>query len=75
MLNLIYLRRLHDKLVHISDWLPTIMSLAQIDVPEIEKLDGVNQATAIFDGNENSTPRYFGKLGFIRRPLQAFCRF
>ena len=40
-------RTMNDKLIHITDWLPTILNLAQVnDIPK--DIDGFVQSNAIF---------------------------
>ena len=48
--------RIHDKLVHITDWVPTILRLAtgeEVSLP----IDGINQYDSIFNDDSESNPR------------------
>ena len=41
-------RTMNDKLIHITDWLPTILNLAQVNnIPK--DIDGFVQSNAIFE--------------------------
>ena len=41
---------MNDKLIHITDWLPTILNLAQVNENDIPKdIDGFVQSNAIFE--------------------------
>ena len=51
-------RRIHEKLVHITDWLPTILRIADIEQnPDEDTLDGVDQYDSIFGDETELNPR------------------
>ena len=50
-------RSTNDKMIHISDWLPTILNLAQTEFNEIQEIDGFDQVEAIF--GDSPSPRTF----------------
>ena len=51
-------RRIHEKLVHITDWLPTILRIADIEQnPDEDTLDGVDQYDSIFGDETEVNPR------------------
>lgn len=49
--------RIYDKLVHLTDWYPTLVKLAGISDPSMADLDGVDQMQALFNDDGNVTPR------------------
>ena len=50
--------RIHEKLVHITDWLPTILRIADIEQnPDEDTLDGVDQYDSIFGDETELNPR------------------
>ena len=54
-----FFRRNYDKLVHISDWYPTILKLAQVNnLEEITRnIDGLDQTLALFEDDTSVNPR------------------
>ena len=56
--NKTLLRRIYDKLFHVSDWFPTILQLASgMDKFIFEGIDGINQYESIFQDNSGLNPR------------------
>ena len=48
--------RVHEKLVHISDWLPTLLRAAAGEEVALD-IDGINQFESIFEDNPNANHR------------------
>lgn len=49
--------RIYDKLIHLTDWYPTIMSLAGIEQASTNDFDGVDQVDALFNDVQDAEPR------------------
>ncbi len=51
--------RIYDKMVHLTDWYPTIAKMAEIEDQEdfFDTLDGVDQFEALFQDSDGLTPR------------------
>ena len=48
----LFFRRTFSKLFHVTDWFPTIMTMAGMSLQDIPThIDGVNQYSAIFEEN------------------------
>ena len=49
-------RRIYDKLLHVSDWFPTILNLAGV-TENFQNLDGVDQFQSLFEDKIDSPGR------------------
>ena len=54
----------NEKIIHISDWLPTLVNLAELNSELPNDLDGIDQTEAIF-GTNSSTMYDFHNFGLI----------
>ena len=52
-------RRIYNNLVHISDWYPTLLRMAQINNYEdsVKNIDGIDQTLALFEDQSTVVPR------------------
>lgn len=47
------------ELVHFTDWLPTLAALADVELPETRRLDGLDQRDVLRGGESSGPPRRF----------------
>lgn len=62
-----------EELVHITDWMPTLLHLAGANSSQLVGLDGVNQWHSISTGE--LSPREVSVYIYLYKPFSSGCKF